>query len=355
MSIRPMLIGLAMFFLIFVLVSCGSAQPTSHPTAIPTIFFADTFTPQPTPTITLTVTASTTPTPSITYTPLPSATMDLTRAAFDAYHAPTEAAEATSVPLTEEARATTNAAFPEACGYQYPSVSPDGNWLADDCGEFHVVSRNGQKKIVITHKELAPPDTYVSDVIPYYWSKDSQNLYFTPRFCCADTDANGWGGPLYRLDLRSSKWAKMIGGGFFNYYSFSPTGRRLLYIPHDQGSGPPVELHIIDLKSGADQKLNLNSFEQAGWVLWKPDGTSFVISGQVGNFYEENRQFALLLVSLDDLSITELVSLGKHNELYATDWSNDDVLTISDCNYDGGYEICKSYPYDLKLLPTPKP
>lgn len=352
----PKIIRLMPGFILFsltttLLMGCASATPTSHPTAIPTILFADTFTPQPTATITLTPTTSTTPTPSttatasITPTPLPSRTLDLTEMAFETYHAPTEQTEKTLVPLTQQALATLNVAFPSDCRYQYPSVSPDGNWLADDCnGEFHIYNRDGQQKIVVTDKQLAQSDVDAYMALPYHWSKDSQYLYFASRFCCMDSDSYSSEGPLYRLDLQSSKWVKITGEGLFsNSYSFSPTGRRLLHIP---GGGNPVRFHIVDLQTNAEQWLELQNFQQAGAAEWSPDGRRFAVTAKNGSIITENAQYALFVVSLDDLSITQLIPLSDHS-VYASNWSDDDVLTVDSCTRDR-YYICKQILYDVK-------
>lgn len=358
---RPVLYFVTLFLFVMLAGGCGSAQPTSQPTIRPTvqpttrptrhIRITARLTSTPAPMFTVTWTPSRTDRPSAT--PTPSATIDLTREAFYASQVPTIQAERTSSQRTQEARVTLNAAFPEACGYEYPSVSPDGNWLADDCGEFHVVSRDGQKKIVITHEELAPPDSNVAYVIPYYWTKDSQYLYFTTRFCCADNEGSAEG-PLYRLDVQSSARVKIIDGGF-NLYSFSSTGRRLLHIPNNQaGAGRPVRFHLIDLKSGEEQWLFLQNFELAYVNRWSADGTRFIITAKIGNIFEENRQYALFLVSLNDQSFTQLIPLSDH-DVRAINWSSDDVLTIEDCFYDGQFETCKTFPYDLKPLISPKP
>jgi hypothetical protein len=336
---RQLIACFAVFFLVLTVIGCGSAKPTSQPT-IPAITK-----PEPTPTIQSAFTATLRP----SKTPTPSAAIDLTRVAINAYLAPSETAERLSMDMTQDAVSSLNAAFPEACGSLYPSASPDGNWLADDCGEFHVVSRDGRKKITISHKDVSPPDSEVYLLIPHSWSKDSRYLYFSLRFCCADTDAYGWAGSLYRLDISSSTWVKMIDGYPFNYYSFSPTGRRLLHIPNDQaGSGKPVKFHILDLKSGSEQWLYLEDFEQAGSVQWSPDGMSFATTAQIGNIYDENSQYALFWVSINDSSIARLIPLSKH-DVYATDWFSDDVLAINDCYYDGQVETCKSLFYNTKL------
>lgn len=334
MSIRPvrqLMIGFAVLFLIFIAAGCSSA---AQPTSLQATVTESTSTPIIELTLTITPTPTLTPKPS--RTPTLSATLG-----------PSQKPD-----LTEEARATTNAAFPEACGYSYPSVSPDGNWLADDCDEFHVVSRDGQKKIVIPHEEFVLPDVPpVEKVFALYWSRDSRLLYFAARFCCIDTGSFGSYGPLYRLDLQSGAWTKMIGGGMSNDYEFSPTGRRLLHIP---ASGQPISFHLIDLKTGDEQWLQLESFRQAYVNRWSMDGTRFIITAQIGDIFEGTNQYALFLVSLNDGSFTQLIPLSTHN-VYATDWSDDDVLTIKDCFDDGNAYACKSYPYDLKSLPTPKP
>lgn len=330
----------AMLFLAVALVGCGVPVPTASPTLQATTNPEPTSAPSHLPTPTQAIISR-----RLTNTPTVTATIDLTQVATYASLAPSETAERLSMNLTQNAVSTLNAIFPESCGYEYPSVSPDGNWLADDCSEFHVSSRDGQKQIVITHEELSPPDMPVSIVYPTSWSKDSQYLYFYTGFCCLDSDVSSRNGPLYRLELQSSKWVKMMGGdGFANSYSFSPTDRRVLHIP---AGGNPVKLHVVDLKSGAEQWLQLQNFDQVWGTQWSPDGMRFAIVGKNGSIITGDAQYALFIVSLTDLSITQLIPLSDH-DVYPSNWSDDDVLTVDSCFYDGQDDICKQLLYNIK-------
>lgn len=339
--IRQFVVCFTVFFLVLLLAGCGNATPTSHPTAIPTIFFADTFTPKPTSTVTSTaiprpsLTRKPSSTPQPFNTPEPTETVELTHAAILTRSAPTYSAYETAQPLTQEAQSTLIVQFPGTCGsIDGVSLSPDGNWLTDYCGEFHVLSRDGHKKIVIPNEQLASADTHISNVFSLYWSKDSQYLYFSPRFCCADTDASGSFGALYRLELQSGSWVKMTTNAYFNYYSFSPTGRRLLYIPSDQaGAGKPIKFDLIDLKSGQEQWFSLQSFEQAWVEAWSQDGKSLVITAQTGNLYQENEQYALFVVSLDDLSFKNIISLSMPDAFNSRwfSWSDANITTDEVC------------------------
>jgi len=332
---RQLAIYFAASFLVLAFVGCANARPASQP-APPTR-------PEPLPTQPATLTPS--PTQSRTPITIPDTpadtsdqaeTIEPTHAAIMTRRAPTYQAYNTSLPLTLEAQSTLRVQFPGVCEHTNRAwLSPDGNWLTNDCvDEFRVLSRDGHKQIILPHAKLSTPDTPIEYVYALYWSKDSQYLYFSTGFCCAE-EASAYGsfGPLYRLELQSSARITMT-DGYFNYYDFSPTGRHLLHIPKYQaGAGKPVRFHLIDLKSGAEQWFSLPGFEQATVDAWSQDGKRFAMTAQIGNTYEDNEQFAEFVVSLDDLSITQIIPLSDPDafEVRWFDWADANITSVEVC------------------------
>lgn len=338
-----------LIFLPLALIGCVSAPTTPQPTSMPTL------TPTLKPSTTFHPLETMTPSLELPIPPMPSQTLNLTERAYIKYWDAVEKTETASAPLTQIAQSTLKAIFPESCSSPYTETSPDGNWLADDCGHFLVVSRDRQKKIIIKHSEFDRPEMTVSNIIPHYWTKDSQYLYFSPHFCCEDTNPHSLAGPLYRLNIQSLTWTKIIDDSPFNLYVFSSTGRRLLHVPNAEGSAPPIKLHILDLKSGTEQWLTLDGFKEVDDVMWSPDGRRFVITGQNGIPFETEVGIALFLVSLDNLSITNVIPVADAREfIWMRDWSADDVLTFEDCYFYQHRTVrCNLVTYDLKAPPVP--
>jgi hypothetical protein len=170
------------------------------------------------------------------------------------------------------------------------------------------------------------------------------------------------GDMLYRLGLETGDW-KMVMGGYFNHYSFSPTDRRLFYIINDQAAtGNPLVIHIRDLNSGAEKEFTFPEFEQAGDVFWNEEGTRLAITAKTGNIFEENQLFSIVEININDN--TSKIIIRDHKGLVRViHWSDNDILTIEKYSYYGAnnqyYEIAEQIFYNLYsnefITPTPTP
>jgi hypothetical protein len=207
---------------------------------------------------------------------------------------PTWNAERTA---TEQARETVVAQFPGNCGAAYAimSVSPDGNWMASNCFDqkkFIVLSRDGSKQWLITYQEIlrlykgtSLDYIYIDSIDPYHWSADSRYIYFfiylqpQPSFGSpyVDFEMDLTSRPIYRLDITNGIWTEFTPPA--NYLSFSPTDRRLVTIYANIAgclNDPcPVEISVLDLKTGDKATYTLNNTLAAGYVIWTEDGTMF--------------------------------------------------------------------------------
>ena len=126
--------------------------------------------------------------------------------------------------------------------------------------------------------------------IAYVVSSVFHCLYFVIRECCPHTDTMSNGDALYRLNLQTGDWRLLIPGNF-NYYSFSPTERHLVYILNNQSNANRfVQLHVVDLSSGMEDSINAGNFEQAGRAVWKEDGLQLALIAQTGSIYDDDRK-----------------------------------------------------------------
>lgn len=253
--------------------------------------------------------------------------------------------ESTQVAETKQAILRLATTYPRMCGFQPEavSISPDRNWIASDCkydGDFfRVFQTHGDQVWDIPYSAIFEfyPE-FLGNVQILYWSVDGNYLYFANRSCCADVDATTNGDALYKLNLDTGNWTLLI-PGIFNYYTFSPEGRFLLYFLNNQaGVNDNIYLHLLDLDTGREEMIDIGRFE-LGWVIWKHDGQKIAVIAQTGNIYDDNRRFSLIQVDLQSKNLQTII-LNTDDGLGIADWSDDDILTIRRWNtldYSGYY------------------
>lgn len=279
----------------------------------------------------------------------------------------TQIARKDAVEATQQAfdgfRTTFNGICDNAPHYQ-TELSPDGNWLAQDCypDKFQVIRKDNSVMWAVNYSQIFESENLYGSVFPIHWSINDNFLYFSQYSCCADNDTMTNGNMLFRLDLKTGDW-KMIMGGYFNHYSFSPTERRLLYIINDQAAtGKPLVIHIRDLNSGMEKEFTFPEFEQAGNVSWNEDGTRLAITAKTGNIFEDNQLFSLIEINLlDDKSI--VIMRDNKGWIWVKNWLDNDILMIEKYSYYGMnnqyYDIAEQIYYDLNsngfVTPTSAP
>lgn len=343
--------------LAFFLIGCGEAAITKSPettVSINTETPSSAATPSPLPT--------STPKPN-TPTPILDPTIQVAATLFEQ----TQVARKDDEEATQQATDSFRNTFNSVCDnspYYSTDLSPDGNWLAQDCypDKFQVIRKDNSDIWVIKYDQIFETENLYGSIFPVHWAINEDILYFSQYSCCADNDTMTNGNMLYRLDLKTGDW-KMIMGGYFNHYSFSPTGRRLLYIINDQAAtGNPLVIHIRDLNSGIEKEFTFSDFEQAGRVIWNDDGTRLAMTTKTGNVFEENQLFSIVEINIKDN--TSRIIIRDHKGLVrATNWSDNNVLTIEQLSYYGAddlyYEIAEQIYYDLNsdefVTSTPTP
>jgi hypothetical protein len=316
--------------------SCGPATRPEVDTAAPS--------PSPTSPIqtpTRTLTPAQVPRDISTSTRTPSPTFNDTRRAWET------AAEATSLAWKNQVIPPTQtavASFPVRCPvYEPPApshgfivtpwshellISPDGNWLAQDCwgndwenlsnldGDYLLISnRSGSRSVTVPYKDIFS-GTYFSSYQLYvpilFWSPDNQSLYFSRVFCCVDTSSS-LGGidmsvyplPLYRVDVQTGIWAQIVDMAY--YFSISPTGRRLVYGTLEvdwQNKIYIARLNILDLQTGSLITIEHENTLAAGYVVWSADGLQMYYSSVNGppHDYSSDDPFDYQIFQVDTVS-----------------------------------------------------
>lgn len=315
-----------------------TTQSSTTPLGLPPTWTPDTktFTPSPTSIIVYsrTPTSTSRPTPTITKTLRPSETPYYLKAD-----------------------------FPKACQEQYGGhstlISPDRNWLAEDCysfGGLQVSNKAREAKFLIPFKKFYNSPLYPNlsgSMRPVHWANDSQYIYFT-------VTPEGWmdGGnisiselapSLYRMNISDGETSKILSGLF--YHSFSPTDRRLIEV---QEYKHPVKIIIHDITSGSNESLIPNGdsrYSQAGRAIWSPDGLKFIfVAGfglEYGDEVSEPMAHSLIIVDLTNL-VQQIVISEIPDEIEPVNWDANDVITYDIIKYANGHETRLVHKYDYK-------
>jgi hypothetical protein len=278
--------------------------------------------------------ATFTPSQQLSKTPIPLKTMEPTLAYWATAQENRFNSTYTQIAETKVAIFELAAQFPQLCGFDTEGVflSPNGEWIANDCRysteEFRVFQTNGHATWIIPLAKLF--ENYPSDagsVDALHWSTDGKLLYFTNSACCPDVDTLSTGDTLFVFNLQTGDWRPLI-KGHFNFYSFSPDERYLVYILNNQANANSIlNLHIRDQNTGEEAPINIGKFEQAGYAVWKQSGLQLALTTQIGNMYDENRKYSLVALDLQKRTSKNII-LNSNDPPYVKDWSNDDLLTI---------------------------
>jgi hypothetical protein len=273
---------------------------------------------------------------------------------------------------TYSAESTLIAPFPIDCNGRNNSpsvlVSPDGHWLAADCyytdQSLKIVSLDGTNKWIIPYEEMIQGENIMSltSLTPLYWSQDGSYLYFTRWPCCIEPDGirsvSDDYGRLYRFDTSTGTWANILATSEFgNYYSFSPTGRRLIYINNHIGWMEPRTVLILDLRTGDTISISIEGYD-AGSVAWSGDGLGFVFAAaqQENNF--ANYLFSVYLYDLESQTLIPL-SLASPEMCEPQEWTDEDILILTCTTFDANWRFLSRYTHQIDLstilstLPNP--
>lgn len=248
--------------------------------------------------------------------------------------------------------------FPQLCGFDTEGVfvSPTGEWIANDCryftDEFRVFQTDSSALWIIQLSDLF--ENYPNDagsVDAFHWSIDGNFLYFTNLACCPDVDTLRTGDTLFILNLQTGDWESLI-EGHFNYYSFSPDDQYLTYIVNNQANAnKSIDLQVWKQSTGEKTSIRIGEFEQAGYAVWKQNGSQLALTAQTGNMYDDNRKHSLVIIDLLR-GTSNIIMLNSPDPPYVIAWSHNDILTIrvNKTTEQGDYYIgyYDTLYYDLK-------
>jgi len=314
-----------------IVVILGILNACTTPTPAITSTSVSTPTSQPTPTITLKPTARPSSTPKPTITPDP----------------------------TDQAFHELKSIFPEMCN-SYPweiLKSPDENWLAQGCqfDSLKVMNSDGATIWRVTNQEIFGKSSNYpynqGGITPKHWTNDSQYLYFSVDYCCADP---GFGmlaeiDTLYRINMKNGVY-NLLQSGTFDF-SFSPTDRRLIFI--QELNSPPI-VEINDLQSGNVNTVRLkveDTYNQAKVDAWSSDGLRFAVKTVSGINYSHKvfsrDMFSLIVIDVNNLSQKFIVKDLQTSFLKVLEWTDDDILIYQTGN-EAVTEPVVIWQYDLK-------
>lgn len=350
---RAKLLGLCLFicFLHGCTPTSPNQQSTYHITYILTKTATQTLTPRK-PTYTKTITKSPTisllpsSTPNRTQTSVAKATLS----AYQTQFAPQIA--------TETARASLAIEFPNICSNDPDAqllLSPDERYLATACwvsSKMIVLEKGGIEIASVKYDEIfSDADAYpanIGELIPLHWEKDNRYLYFTRMDCCWDGQSlsTDYSGPLYRLDTQSNQW-NMIVLGYMKYFSFSPSGKRLVYI--DEFTSP-LTINIIDLKTGESHTIPVNGYNEGAYIVWSPDEKSFALTTAFGIDWDSFGTRTVMLCSMDNEACIRVTG-ETSDSIYPIEWTTDNILHV----HVGSNTISIDLVAEFYITPIQKP
>jgi Tol biopolymer transport system component/DNA-binding winged helix-turn-helix (wHTH) protein len=178
----------------------------------------------------------------------------------------------------------------------YPTISPDGKWLA------YVRLEEAQGSLWV--KQIAtgssvqalPPSTKGYDSLAF--SHDGSYLFFREE---AD------GGAMYQTSVFGGT-PKKVADNVWSDFSLSPDGKQFAFIRRDAGRNAHL-LMLANTDGGGERELSARQtpLDYRGNPAWSPDGTRIVVAGG------REQQILPTLLIID-------VSTGKQTELKAPHW-----------------------------------
>ena len=317
-------------FILFLMVSCETAEPTDEALLTPTLVEveANTFTPSSTKTSTHTpeptVTATRTPRPP-TATRTPSPTIP--------------AATATFISLVESIESPCINEKDWGDSYGWNNFSPDEKWIVIQCesSEFgsytDIVSvDNNQSWQIFPRETYIPRDEWHWLLsFPFHWSGEGRYLYISIGI--GDQDGPGLifvnGVALRRLDLETGQISETFTPSDFRAaaMSISPNSRYLAY------TNPALDsnVHIQNFQTGEEITYQLEEyFENIGLFTWSDDSKKLAFSATDSKFNSGDYSSGMSLYVLDQETGMVTLLINSPPKLYfAKKWLSSDEILFS--------------------------
>jgi hypothetical protein len=271
----------------------------------------------------------------------------------------TETVFAQARAATQFAEQTLIAPYPRICTdpFTQREFSPDGLWLtelcpseADDSLILTVSNRATQSLWKLVYRDYTQrAGTFWDEGFQVVnWSNDDRYVYIRVFFfgdggvCFTHMHPEQHGKGLLRLDLQTGSVTTMLplkDQGGYNF-SFSPTGRRLVYRTYPPG------LRILDLQTG--QLIDVNpasQFDVGGNYVWSPDGLQFVYFNVAYTDQWDIANYSLRLVN-GKTGEEQIVLESAQNCFAVKDWKDDHVIVVERFDPDDKVAVIE---YDLNL------
>ncbi len=307
-----------------------------------------------------------TPLPSAT--PTPTSTIDIV-----------EQTRLAAWTATEQARQIAIEQYPINCdpsGIHNRLISPDAEWIASGCygreNVFIVTNHDGSKYWYIPggNKVGEIPGNGFCEGVPIRWSNDSRNVYFYLHYCYEPSIIQiHWyridqvPDVLYVMDAYTSLWYQLTPGA--NLFSFSPTGRRLLYISIDYRDNEPssIRISILDLQTGETVAYSLTDYLVASHVVWSNDGTKAFLSAERGlpvYVSDDPHTYSIYVIDMLAQKITNIYTFPDSEMIiYTADYLDEkNILVLRSSTYSNEYEefyLDLNTIQILEHLPSPTP
>lgn len=309
------------FFLFMAILLSGCTGSNSIPTPAASVTPEAKFTDEP-PLPTSTAAATS-----------PSPTLNPTQQVVSTLVHSTLIARSTEAVATDQAYNHLIAEFPDSCQSINSSLSPNGTWLATDCPlerDFRILNHDKYAKIYISYDVLFKDEALLNKtgyISPLFWSRDGLYFFFSKQVCCDYTESLSNSGQLYRFDLDTYEHQEVVSGDH-NYFSFSPNKNIFIHIPDDvTGSGNPLTLNIINIKTLQKTSLPLTAFEQAGFIVWERSSNEIAMMVKTGSNADGNENFSVIIINLVN-AVTQSIIANSKSPVVPLDWSSKNIITI---------------------------
>jgi len=313
---------IALFILLVLIMGCNGATATPPSATRPPLETAEIEEQVQLPTVT----------PRASSMPTPSQTPNLT-----------ETTEYQVYASTQTAYQTLIAQFPRVCDSSYggyPSISPNGEWLADTCysdTEKDLILAVSQRNSDLVWK--LQRNSYIGNgdkwpdggITPTLWTTDGKYLFFYTYYATSGGECYIGSTPsaagLFRIDLSNGTVTPVLQPQvqYLTYgFALSPTQRRLAYISRAGG------MNILDLQNGKSISLDLPPQTEAGGFLWSSDGLSLAYS--TATQLDTGTKYSIWFADSKN-GQSALIFESKEICFVATSWSDDNIVIIENFNF----------------------
>jgi Tol biopolymer transport system component len=217
------------------------------------------------------------------------------------------------------------------------NASPDGKWTAEGLVKTNTGIIVGDNELYYVQLKVVSADQSTQWILVdsisnfglgyttpqiLHWSPDGRYLYFTNRPHVDGCGLFVTASDLWQVDLADGEITQVFSEGAQSY-SFSPDGNQLAMLTW---STPP-ELVIHELSSGEQSAVSLD-FDDAGVMVWSPDGNAIAMTVANKPCLPGWTQ-GILLLDVDTLTPTVILEPDERL-LQTNDWPETGKIILED-------------------------